>query len=62
MPDVSSDASSLVVVVVTTTFALSLAVYVAANILGGHVNPAVTFGMAVRGHISVPTVLFYYVS
>ena len=25
-------------------------------------NPAVTFGMAVGGHISVPTALFYWVS
>jgi aquaporin TIP len=62
MPDVASDASSLVVVAVTNAFALSSAVYVAANISGGHVNPAVTFGMAVGGHISVPTALFYWVS
>ncbi|KAC1852110.1 hypothetical protein FH972_027156 [Carpinus fangiana] len=62
MPDVSSDASSLVVVAITNAFALSSAVYVAANISGGHVNPAVTFGMAVGGHISVPTALFYWVS
>jgi aquaporin TIP len=59
MHDVSSDAFSLVVVAVTNAFALSLAMYVEVNILGGHVNPAVTFGMAVGGHISVPTALFY---
>jgi aquaporin TIP len=59
MHDVSFDASSLVVVAVTNAFALSSAVYIAANISGGRVNPAITFGMAVGGHISVPTALFY---
>jgi glycerol uptake facilitator-like aquaporin len=62
MPDVSSDTSSLVMVAVTNAFALSSTVYVAANISGEHVNLAVTFGMAVEGHISVPTALFYWVS
>ncbi|KAL5547336.1 hypothetical protein UlMin_007023 [Ulmus minor] len=32
------------------------------NISGGHVNPAVTFGMAIGGHISVSTALFYWIS
>ncbi|KAB1210869.1 putative aquaporin TIP5-1 [Morella rubra] len=62
MPDAASDPSSLVVVALTNAFALSSAVYIAANISGGHVNPAVTFAMAVGGHISVPTALFYWAS
>lgn len=62
MPDATSDPSSLVAVAISNAFALSSAVYIAANISGGHVNPAVTFGMAVGGHISVPTALFYWVS
>jgi aquaporin TIP len=45
-----------------TAFALSSAVYIAANASGGHVNPAVTFGMAVGGRINVPTALFYWIS
>ena len=62
MPDVFSDASNLIVVAVTNAFALSSAVYVVANISGGDVNLAVTFGMAIGGHISIPTALFYWVS
>jgi aquaporin TIP len=59
MHDVSSGTFSLVVVAVTNAFALSSAVYVEANISGGHVNLAIIFGMVVGGHISVPTALFY---
>lgn len=62
MPDAASDTSSLVVVAMANVFALSSAVYLAGNISGGHVNPAVTFGMAIGGHISVPTALFYWIS
>ncbi|KAL4323587.1 hypothetical protein GQ457_11G030280 [Hibiscus cannabinus] len=62
MSDSATDPSSLVLVAVANTFALSSAVYMAANVSGGHVNPAVTFGMAVGGHISVSTALFYWVS
>ncbi|PON87869.1 Major intrinsic protein [Trema orientale] len=58
----SSDPSSLVVIAITNAFTLASAVFIAANISGGHVNLAVTFGMAVGGHISVPTVLFYWLS
>nr|POE68034.1 putative aquaporin tip5-1 [Quercus suber]POE90545.1 putative aquaporin tip5-1 [Quercus suber]POF25441.1 putative aquaporin tip5-1 [Quercus suber] len=61
-PNVASDPSSLVVVAIANALALSATVYSAWNISGGHVNPAVTFGMAVGGHISVPTALFYWIS
>ncbi|KAJ8772130.1 hypothetical protein K2173_027307 [Erythroxylum novogranatense] len=57
-----TDPSSLVVVAVANVLALSSAVYIAATASGGHVNPAVTFGMAIGGHISVPTALFYWIS
>ncbi|KAF3433154.1 hypothetical protein FNV43_RR24256 [Rhamnella rubrinervis] len=62
MPDAASDPSSLVVVAIANAFALASAVFISANISGGHVNPAVTFGMAVGGHISIPTALFYWIS
>ncbi|XWS47674.1 hypothetical protein CRYUN_Cryun13aG0004200 [Craigia yunnanensis] len=62
MSDSATDPSSLVLVAIANTFALSSSVYIAANVSGGHVNPAVTFGLAVGGHISVPTALFYWVS
>lgn len=56
-----ADPSSLVAVAIANAFALSSVVYVAANISGGHVNPAVTFSLAVGGHISLPTALFYWI-
>ena len=62
MSDSATDPSSLVLVAIANTFALSSSVYIAASVSGGHVNPAVTFGLAVGGHISVPTALFYWVS
>ncbi|KAF9685668.1 hypothetical protein SADUNF_Sadunf03G0078300 [Salix dunnii] len=62
LPDAAADPSSLVIVAIANTFALSSAVYIAANASGGHVNPAVTFGMAVGGRINVPTALFYWIS
>lgn len=62
LPDAATDPCSLVIVAIANAFALSSAVYVAANVSGGHVNPAVTFGMAVGGRINVPTALFYWIS
>jgi len=62
LPDAAADPSSLVIVAIANAFALSSAVYIAANASGGHVNPAVTFGMAVGGRINVPTALFYWIS
>lgn len=62
MSDIGSDPSSLVAIAIANAFALSTAVYIAGNISGGHVNPAVTFGMAVGGHISVPMAIFYWIS
>ncbi|XP_068329852.1 probable aquaporin TIP5-1 [Pyrus communis] len=62
MPDAASDPASLVMVAVANAFALSSAVYIAANVSGGHINPAVTFGMAVGGHISVPNAICYWIS
>ena len=62
MPDAVADPSSLVALAMANAFALAVAVHVAANISGGHVNPAVTFGMAVGGHISIPMAIFYWIS
>ncbi|KAK9060975.1 hypothetical protein SSX86_018155 [Deinandra increscens subsp. villosa] len=56
------DPSGLVATAIATAFSLSVAVYLAVNISGGHVNPAVTFGMAVGGHISIPMSIFYWTS
>ncbi|CAI9273955.1 unnamed protein product [Lactuca saligna] len=54
--------SSLIASAIATAFSLSVATYVAVNISGGHVNPAVTFGMAVGGHITIPMAIFYWIS
>ncbi|RDX78946.1 putative aquaporin TIP5-1, partial [Mucuna pruriens] len=62
MPDASLNPTSLVVVAIASAFALSSVLYISWDISGGHVNPAVTFAMAVGGHISVPTALFYWVA
>ncbi|XP_011076375.1 probable aquaporin TIP5-1 [Sesamum indicum] len=60
--DAGRDSSSLVVIAVASAFSLSVAVYISANVSGGHVNPAVTFGMAVGGHISIPMAIFYWIA
>ncbi|KAM3388976.1 hypothetical protein ACQJBY_011235 [Aegilops geniculata] len=59
-PDVTSDASSLVATAVAQSFGLFAAVFIAADVSGGHVNPAVTFAFALGGHIGVPTAIFYW--
>jgi aquaporin TIP len=56
------DASGLVAVAICHGFGLFVAVAVGANISGGHVNPAVTFGLAVGGQITILTGLFYWVA
>lgn len=43
-------------------FALFVAVAVAANISGGHVNPAVTFGAFVGGNISLLRGILYWIA
>ncbi|KAI9161589.1 hypothetical protein LWI28_018887 [Acer negundo] len=60
MPETAANPSGLVIVAVANAFPLSSTVYIAANISGGHVNPAVTLAKAVGGHISVLTALFYW--
>ncbi|CAN4098874.1 unnamed protein product [Withania somnifera] len=43
-------------------FALFVAVSVGANISGGHVNPAVTFGAFVGGHITLFRSILYWIA
>ena len=56
------DAAGLVAVAVAHAFALFVGVSIAANISGGHLNPAVTFGLAVGGHITLLTGFFYWIA
>ncbi|KAG8388352.1 hypothetical protein BUALT_Bualt02G0116800 [Buddleja alternifolia] len=60
--DAALDPSGLVAVAVCHGFALFVAVAVGANISGGHVNPAVTFGLAVGGQITILTGIFYWIA
>ncbi|XP_060172845.1 aquaporin TIP2-1-like [Lycium barbarum] len=60
--DAALDPSGLVAIAVCHGFALFVAVSIAANISGGHVNPAVTFGLALGGQITVLTGLFYWIA
>ncbi|KAK4799330.1 hypothetical protein SAY86_024695 [Trapa natans] len=62
MPGGVAEPGALVVEAVATAFALASAVYIAGSISGGHVNPAVTFSMAIGGRISLPTAIFYWIS
>ncbi|CAL5030676.1 unnamed protein product [Urochloa decumbens] len=58
----ASDAASLVATAVAQAFGLFAAVLIAADVSGGHANPAVTFAFAIGGHIGVPTAVFYWAS
>lgn len=60
--DAALDPVGLVAVAVCHGFALFVAVSIGANISGGHVNPAVTFGLALGGQITLLTGLFYWVA
>ena len=60
--DAPLDPAGLVAVAICHGFALFVAVSVAANISGGHVNPAVTFGLALGGQITVLTGIFYWLA
>ncbi|XP_009793775.1 aquaporin TIP2-1 [Nicotiana tabacum] len=60
--DAALDPAGLVAVAVCHGFALFVAVSVGANISGGHVNPAVTLGLALGGQITVLTGLFYWIA
>ncbi|CAD5169216.1 unnamed protein product [Musa acuminata subsp. malaccensis] len=56
------DPAGLVAIAVCHGLALFVAVSVGANISGGHVNPAVTFGLALGGQITILTGIFYWVA
>lgn len=60
--DGSATPSGLVAAAVAHAFALFVAVSVGANISGGHVNPAVTFGAFVGGHISLVRSVLYWIA
>ncbi|CAA3005249.1 probable aquaporin TIP1-1 [Olea europaea subsp. europaea] len=54
--------SGLVVAAVAHAFGLFVAVSISANISGGHVNPAVTFGLFLGGNISLFRGILYIIA
>lgn len=52
----------MVAIAICHGLALFVAVAIGANISGGHVNPAVTFGLAVGGQITILTGIFYWIA
>ncbi|XP_078447213.1 tonoplast intrinsic protein 5;1 [Wolffia australiana] len=56
------DASPLLATALAQALSLFAAVYIAAGSSGGHVNPAVTFAVAVAGHVTPPTAVLYWAS
>ncbi|XP_054811969.1 aquaporin TIP1-2-like [Prosopis cineraria] len=58
----STTPAGLVAASLAHGFALFVAVSVGANISGGHVNPAVTFGAFIGGHISLLRSILYWIA
>ncbi|CAI0475004.1 unnamed protein product, partial [Linum tenue] len=54
--------AGLIAAAIAHAFALFVAVSVGANISGGHVNPAVTFGAFVGGHITFVRSIVYWIA
>ncbi|VVB00479.1 unnamed protein product [Arabis nemorensis] len=60
--DAALDASGLVAIAICHGFALFVAVSIGATHSGGHVNPAVTFGLVLGGKFKVITGVFYWIA
>lgn len=58
----STTPAGLVAAALAHAFALFVAVSVGANISGGHVNPAVTFGAFIGGNISLLRSILYWIA
>ncbi|KAJ8419726.1 hypothetical protein Cgig2_030132 [Carnegiea gigantea] len=54
--------SGLIAAALAHALALFVAVSVGANISGGHVNPAVTFGAFIGGHITLLRAILYWIA
>ncbi|KAL2487837.1 Aquaporin TIP1-1 [Forsythia ovata] len=58
----STTPAGLIAASIAHAFALFVAVSVGFNISGGHVNPAVTFGVFVGGHITLFRSILYWIA
>ncbi|KAI3804369.1 hypothetical protein L1987_25854 [Smallanthus sonchifolius] len=60
--DAALGPAGLVAIAIAHALALFVGVSMAANISGGHLNPAITFGLAIGGNITIITGLFYWIA
>lgn len=60
--DGATTPAGLISAAIAHAFALFVAVAIAANISGGHVNPAVTFGAFVGGNITLLRGILYWIA
>ena len=58
----SNTPAGLIAAAIAHAFALFVAVSVGANISGGHVNPAVTFGAFIGGNITLLRGILYWIA
>ncbi|XP_008222876.1 PREDICTED: probable aquaporin TIP1-2 [Prunus mume] len=58
----STTPAGLIAAALAHAFALFVAVSIAANISGGHVNPAVTFGALIGGNITLIRSILYWIA
>ncbi|GAB2275139.1 Aquaporin TIP1-1 [Dionaea muscipula] len=58
----ASTASGVIQAALAHAFGLFVAVSISANISGGHVNPAVTFGAFLGGHITLYRGILYWIA
>ncbi|GMG99351.1 hypothetical protein Nepgr_001191 [Nepenthes gracilis] len=58
----STTPAGLISAALAHAFGLFVAVSVGANISGGHVNPAVTFGAFIGGHITMLRLILYWIA
>ncbi|CAL2264166.1 unnamed protein product [Prunus armeniaca] len=58
----STTPAGLIAAALAHAFALFVAVSIAANISGGHVNPAVTFGAFIGGNITLIRSILYWIA
>lgn len=58
----AANPSGLIAAALAHAFGLFVAVSVGANISGGHVNPAVTFGAFIGGNITLLRSILYWIA
>lgn len=60
-PESDVTPAGLTIIAIAHGLAIVITVAATANISGGHVNPAVTFGLVIGGNITLVTGLLYWV-